>query len=273
LNTRAITSLQNARVKSAIKLRTARDRTEQGRIVIDGVRELYRAVSAGVELIEVFMCPDMCGEDARDLATTISSRAVRVLTVTPAVFQKLAFGKRAEGLVAIARTPYTSLEDIDLRDERLVAILEGIEKPGNVGAVLRSADAVGIDALVVADGRTDLYNPNTIRASLGAVFTVPICTATSEQTLSWLRRHGVRIFAARVDGAVCYTDVSFRGPCAVVLGSESDGLSDLWRAGDVTAVSLPMLGAVDSLNVSTTAAVLFYEALRQRSAGTREAAE
>lgn len=273
MNTPTITSLQNPRVKNAVRLRSARGRAEQGRIVVDGVREISRAVSAGVELIEVYVCPDACGEDARELATAVASRSVKILTVTPAVFEKLAFGKRAEGLVAIARTPDTSLEDIDLRVERPIAVLEGVEKPGNVGAVLRSADAAGVNALVVADGRTDLYNPNAIRASLGAIFSLPVCSATSEQTLSWLRGHGVPIFAACVIGASCYTDVSFRGPCAIVLGSETKGLSHLWRADDITAVSLPMLGSVDSLNVSTAAAVLFYEAVRQRRAQLPEEIE
>jgi len=273
VNTLTITSLQNPRVKSAVKLRTGRGRAEQDRIVVDGVREISRALSAGVELIEAFVCPEACGKEARDLVTALSSRAVKMLTITPAVFEKLAFGKRAEGLVAIAQTPHTSLDDIDLRDEPLVAVLEDVEKPGNVGAVLRSADAAGVSALVVADGRTDLYNPNAIRASLGAIFSLPVCAAASVQTLTWLRRHGMRIFATRVDGTTCYTDVSFRGPCAIVLGNETEGLSDLWRADDITALSLPMLGAVDSLNVSTTAAVLFYEALRQRSSRTPDGAE
>jgi TrmH family RNA methyltransferase len=144
-------------------------------------------------------------------------------------------------------------------------VLEGIQKPGNVGAVLRSADAAGVHALIVADGGTDLYNPNAIRASLGTIFTVPVCSATTSDTLAWLRRHGVPMFAAQVDAERLYTEVDFRGPSAIVLGSEASGLSEAWFGTEATAIKLPMLGAADSLNVSAAAAVLFYEALRQRS--------
>jgi TrmH family RNA methyltransferase len=147
----------------------------------------------------------------------------------------------------------------------LIAVLEGVEKPGNVGAVLRSADAAGVSAVILADGRTDLYNPNAIRASSGTIFSMPVCEATSSDVLAWLRERGFRIAAARVDGSVPYTKVDYRGPTAIVLGSEATGLSPIWSGNDIQAVRLPMLGAADSLNVSVTAAVLFYEALRQRT--------
>lgn len=263
--TATITSLQNLRIKNAVKLRTRRGRKKQGRIVIDGVREISRAADSGVELMEVFVCPEVCGEDGRRVATEISGRGIEVTTVSRTVFQGIAFGSRAEGIVAVARRPIRPLEEIQLADDALVAVLEGVEKPGNVGAVLRSADAAGVGALVIVDGGTDLYNPNVIRASLGAIFTLPVSPATREETLAWLRQESIPIFATRVDGAIGYTDVSYRGRCAVVLGSEAEGLSDTWRGDGITAISLPMLGTVDSLNVSTTAAVLFYEALRQRA--------
>ncbi len=261
-----ITSVQNPRVKKAATLRTRRGRKKQGRIIIDGVREVSRAAESGVELVEVFVCPEVYGDDGRELAARVSDQAVDVLTVSPTVFQKLAFGSRVEGIVAVAQRPQQSLEDVPVAEDVLVAVLDGVEKPGNVGAVLRSADATGVGALVVADGGIDLYNPNVIRASLGAIFTLPVCAAGRDETLAWLRQHDMRIFATRVDGAIGYTEVSYRGRCAIVLGSEAEGLSDVWDADDITAVSLPMLGTVDSLNVSTTAAVLFYEALRQRAA-------
>jgi TrmH family RNA methyltransferase len=143
--------------------------------------------------------------------------------------------------------------------------LEGVEKPGNLGAVLRSADAVGVSALILADSRVDLYNPNAIRASLGTIFTVPVCEASSSEVLNWLRENKLKIFAARVDGSVPYTQVDYRGPTAYVLGAEATGLTPAWTAPDITAIHLPMHGIADSLNLSATAAVLFYEALRQRS--------
>jgi len=180
----------------------------------------------------------------------------------------LAFGGRSEGVVAVALTPRHTLDELKLPDVPLVCVLEGVEKPGNVGAVLRSADGAGLDAVVVADPRTDLYNPNTIRASLGTVFTMPLVAAGTLETLDWLRRHNLAVIAARVDGAVPYTEVDFRGPAAIVLGSEAEGLSSAWSGDEITAVRLPMLGAADSLNVSATAAILFYEARRQRESGS-----
>ena len=184
--------------------------------------------------------------------------------MTPEVCEKLAFGDRAEGVVGVATTPRKLLSEITLPERPLIAVLEGVEKPGNLGAVLRSADGAGIAALVVADGRTDLYNPAAIRASLGTIFSMPVCEATGQETLAWLRTCGLTIVASRTDGEVPYTEVDYSAGAAIVLGGETEGLSDVWSGSDVTAIRLPMLGAADSLNVSATAAVIFYEALRQR---------
>jgi TrmH family RNA methyltransferase len=180
--------------------------------------------------------------------------------------EKLAFGQRVEGVVAVARPPQRTVADLPLTGDALIAVVEGVEKPGNLGAVVRTADAAGVAAVLVADGGTDLYNPNAIRASLGAIFTVPVCSATTADALAWLRASGFRVLAARVDGAVDYSAADFRGRVAIALGSEAHGLSETWRGADMTAVRLPLLGSVDSLNLSATAAVLFYEALRQRGA-------
>jgi len=263
--TAPITSPQNPRVKAAVRLRDRRHREKQGRIRIDGARELHRAIRAGVTPIEVFVCESLCTDDEgrRALASVAACRA-EVIPVSEPVFAKLAFGDRADGLLGVAPVPTTTLADCTLPENPLVAVLEGIEKPGNVGAVVRSADAAGVAALVVADGRTDLFNPNAIRASLGTIFTLPVRTATAAATREWLRERGLTIYAARVDGSVEYTDADFRGPAALVLGSEAEGLTGVWRDDDVVPIRLPMLGAADSLNVSAAAAVLFYEALRQR---------
>lgn len=261
-----ITSAQNPRVKLAARLRDGRQRQRQGRIVIDGARELIRAIQSGLPLIEAFACRELChSDDSRQALALLRSTDAELLWVTPIVFAKLAYGERSDGVVAIGPTPQRALDDLVLPDRPLVAVLEGVEKPGNVGAVLRSADGAGLSALIVADGRTDLFNPNAIRASLGTIFTVPVCEATSAETLAWLRRHGLRIFAARVDASLDYSAADFHGPAAIVLGSEAAGLSAAWQSADVTAIKIPMRGAADSLNVSATAAVLFYEALRQRT--------
>lgn len=262
-----ITSLHNPRIKQALKLRDRKGRTAQGRIIIDGAREIARAIQAGVALDEVFICEDLCHTaEAEDLLATLPSSSAQPFRTTPEVFAKLAYGERGEGIIATAATPERSLDELVLPDLPLVAVLERVEKPGNVGAVLRTADAAGVSALIVADGGTDLYNPNAIRASLGAIFTVPVCAASTPRTLQWLRERSLPIYAARVDGATLYPACNFASAAAIVLGSEAEGLSDAWHGDDIHAVALPMLGVVDSLNVSATAAVLFYEAWRQRQA-------
>jgi RNA methyltransferase, TrmH family len=266
-----ITSTKNLRVREAVRLRDRRHREKQGRILIDGVRELARAIDAGVCLLEVFACADLCRDDeARRLLAALPETDCDILPVAEVVFQKLAFGQRAEGVLGVAELPRPTLASLTLgAGAPLVAVLEGIEKPGNLGAVLRTADAAGVSAVIAADPRTDLYNPNAIRASLGTIFTLPICAATSADAIAWLRERGFAILAARVDGSVPYAAADYRGPTAIVLGSEAAGLTSAWTGPGIRAVHLPMLGAADSLNVSVTAAVLFYEALRQRQAGTQ----
>lgn len=262
-----ITSVHNPRVKEAARLRDRRDRQRQGRLLIDGVRELRRALDASVELVELFFCPERCGGDEAYAilaqAGQLGERAPTVYTVTPAVLEKLVYGERAEGLLGVARLPQRTLHDIPLPRSGLVLVLEQVEKPGNVGAVLRTADAVGAAAVIVCGG-TDLFNPNVIRASLGTIFTVPVCSADSVSTKAWLLQSNARLFTARVDGAVDYTTVDLTGLVALVFGAESQGLSELWRGPQVTPIRLPMLGRADSLNVSVAAAVMSYESLRQR---------
>jgi RNA methyltransferase, TrmH family len=273
-----ITSLQNPRVKDAVRLRDRRHREKQGRILIDGARELSRAIRGGVKLIEAFICEPLCqGDDAHRLLDTLPQCGGEVWQVSEPVFERLAFGQRAEGVLGVAEMPKPTLADLSIgwggsstvtpttrSTSPLLAVIEGVEKPGNVGAVLRTADAAGLSGVIVADGRTDLYNPNAIRASLGTIFTMPVCEAESRDMLAWLRERDFAIVAARVDGSAPYTEVDYHGPTAIILGSEAAGLSPIWTGDDVRTVHLPMLGAADSLNVSVTAAVLFYEALRQR---------
>jgi TrmH family RNA methyltransferase len=265
-----ITSVQNPRVKAAVRLRDRKERDEQGRIIIDGVREMSRALGSGVDVVELFYAPELCREQEHErLLERAEQAGVELLAVTPQVMEKLAFGDRVEGVVAVARRPQRTLADLKITSDSLVAIVEGVEKPGNLGAIVRTADAIGMAALIVADGRMDLYNPNAIRASLGAVFAVPVCSASTESVLAWLRQNAFRLIAARVDGSMEYTQADFRGPVAIALGSEAYGLSQPWRADDILGVRLPMVGSVDSLNLSATAAVLFYEALRQRRGTSR----
>ena len=188
----------------------------------------------------------------------------RLVLVSEGAFARLAFGDRAEGVVGVALRPGLDLADLTLPADPLLAVIEAVEKPGNVGAILRSADGAGLDALVAAEPRTDLFNPNAIRASLGTIFSVPLAAAPTVEVLAWLRANRVRPVVARVDGTSVHTETDLRGPLAIVLGSEAAGLSEVWSGPDVLAVRLPMLGSADSLNVAAAAAILFYEARRQR---------
>jgi TrmH family RNA methyltransferase len=265
-----LTSLANPRIKAAAALRERRDRDRTGLTLIDGARELRRALDAGTVVEEVFICePLLAGPDARAVLDRLVADATPVVPVSEPVLARLAFGDRAEGVVAVVRVPSLDLEALVVPADPLVVVLEGVEKPGNVGAVLRSADGAGADALIAADARTDLFNPNTIRASAGTVFTVPLAAASSDAVLTWLRGRALRIVTARVDAERHYTETDLTGSLAIVLGAETEGLSDTWAGPGFEAVRLPMLGVADSLNVSVTAAVLLYEARRQRGLPAR----
>lgn len=262
--TELITSRQNSRVKEAVKLRGARQRTKQGRFVIDGVREIERALAAGINCLEAFVCPSV---GSTSLTSTLEKLPEKTFTaeVTAEVWEKLSFGERTDGIVIVAETPERKLEQLRLPEHPILAVLEGLEKPGNVGAILRSADGAGVDAVIVADPQTDLFNPNTIRASVGTVFNANICTASSEETLALLQEKQIPVVATLPDAEKLYSEVDYRQGAAIVLGSEAEGLSPIWQQAEIIKVKLPMQGIADSLNVSTTAAVLFYEALRAKS--------
>lgn len=268
-----ITSTANPAVRAAADLRHRRGRDETGLTLVDGARELRRALEAGFELREAFVCPELLTTDnARAVLSLLQHRGVTLRTVAPVVYSKVAFGDRSDGIVGVLAIPPSDLSALAQRlaqrvaHRALLAVVEAVEKPGNLGAILRSADGAGVDGLIAADPQTDLFNPNAIRASVGTIFAVPLAAAATADTVAWLRERALTIVAARVEGGLPYTGVDMTGPTVIVLGSESAGLSDAWRGPDVVAVRLPMRGAADSLNVSTAAAVLFYEARRQRDA-------
>jgi TrmH family RNA methyltransferase len=267
-----LASPSNPRIKAAVRLRDRREREASGLTLVDGARELRRALESGVDVEEAFVCePLLAGEDARAALDALRSRGVTVTTTTEAAFAKLAFGDRAEGLVAVVRAPWWALDDLRPPADPLILVIEGVEKPGNLGAILRTADGAGVDTVIAASPRTDLANPNAIRASAGTIFAVPLAAAPTHEVVPWLRERSVRIVAARVDGARAYTDVNLTGPVAIVVGSEAKGLTDAWHGRDIETVHLPMLGIADSLNVSVSAAILVYEARRQRGGHTTEA--
>ena len=262
-----ITSRSNPRILDAVRLRDRRERERTGRTLIDGARELTTAISAGT-VIEAVYALDEDASIPVGVSTILEAvrlKGIELVTVAPAVLERLAFGDRLDGVVAVARVPDVGLEHLSVSDPALVVVIEGLEKPGNLGAILRTADAVGA-SVIAADPRTDLFNPNAIRASLGTIFTVPIASASTSDTLAWLRERQIPIVAARVDATQPYWSADLRSSVAIALGSETHGLSDAWSGEGVSAVRLPMSGIADSLNVATTAAVLLYEATRQREA-------
>ena len=263
-----ISSTQNQRVKDAARLREKRGRQTQSRFIIDGGREILRAINSGWEIEELFVCPDWCERDDRqEFLQQLGEISQRIDDSTD-VMEKLSFGQRQEGMVATARyKPIPSVTDL-ASSSTLVAVLEGIEKPGNLGALMRSADATGVDAIILADAHTDIFNPNAIRASAGTVFSVPIYSGTSTDVLDELEKRNFQILATHVTATVTYTDADLTKPTAIALGTEATGLSDHWIDDRVESIKLPMNGIADSLNVSATATVLFYEALRQRRCST-----
>jgi TrmH family RNA methyltransferase len=261
-----IESPANPRVRAAAGLRERRQREATGLTLVDGGREARRAIEAGVEVETAFVCQDLLATDDARAAINALARAQgrrELVPVTRRAFEKLAYGDRADGIVLVVRPRVQSLTELELPEQPLVVVTEDVEKPGNVGAILRSADGAGADA-VVAVGGTDLFNPNVIRASVGTVFSVPVAAAPAIEVAAWLQAHGIRTVATRVDATLLHVDADLRGPLALVLGSEAMGLSTDWSGEDVESVRLPMEGVADSLNVSAAAAILLYEAWRQR---------
>jgi TrmH family RNA methyltransferase len=267
----SLTSPSNPRVKAVVRLRDRAERERTGQTVVDGAREAGRAIAGQAELVEAFVCePLATGEEARATLAALAAAGFDWTSVSEVVLQKLAFGSRSDGIVAVVQPRRLSLADLVLPHDPLVAVVEGIEKPGNLGAIVRSADGAGFHAVIAADAGTDPYNPNVIRASLGTIFALPVVAADTAEVLAWLRDRGLRAVAARVDATTEYTNADLAGPLAIVLGSEAGGLTPRWSGAEIQAVRLPMLGSGDSLNVSAAAAVLFYEAVRQRGlAGSR----
>ena len=242
-----------------MKLREGKHRRRSGKFLIDGKRELDRALQAGIQVLELFTVHPF----------TVHEN-VRVQQVTGSVMEKISFGDRNEGIIAVAEEPAQSFEIFEAKIRAkhcpLLVVLEGSEKPGNLGAVFRSADAAGIDGVMIADSLVDPFHSNSIRSSMGTVFSTPMVCASSSAVCQWLKEQKFQIAAAWChESAMPYTSLDFRCPTAIVLGGEAEGLTDLWRSDGVTSITVPMLGIADSLNVSVTAGILFYEVLRQRS--------
>ena len=254
-----ISSLQNQKVKQLVLLQQkSSERRQSDLFVVEGLRELRHCVSKGYEIESLFFCPQLLTEQIDDL------RAEQIYEVTPQVYEKIAYRGSTEGVMAVMRMKHLRLEDLQLREQPLIVVLESVEKPGNLGAVLRSADAAGADAVVVCDPLTDLYNPNLIRASIGALFTVPTVATDSATCIQFLKQRGIRILTAQLQDSELYYDTDMRCGTAIVMGTEATGLTNQWREAADAHIRIPMCGRLDSLNVSVSAAILLFEAVRQR---------
>jgi RNA methyltransferase, TrmH family len=254
-----ITSLQNPRVKYIVKLRDdKRQRKADGLMLVEGANEIRLALSAGYQPQTVFSAPELA-------AGQIDIPDAETFTVSRAVFEKISYRENPDGWLAVFPIPSTSLEDLTSSDTPLVIIAESIEKPGNLGAILRTADAGGVDAVLVCDPRVDVWNPNVVRASRGALFSVPTVECENASALEWLKTRKIRVLAATPSADVIYSDVNLREPAAVAVGTEDEGLTEFWMSNADVRVRIPMQGQVNSLNVSVSTALIIYEAVRQRS--------
>jgi TrmH family RNA methyltransferase len=260
-----IASTQNPRIKSVLKLnkRTARD--EQGLLLVEGYRELKRALDNGWKPRELFFCRDLfLGSNEDELIRRSAEAGASLLECSEPVLRKISYRDRPEGLVAVGPQVRYALSDLTFRETPFLVVAEAIEKPGNLGTILRSADAAGADGLIVCDRCTDISNPNVVRASIGTLFTVKVIEASTDEALPWLRRQGIRVVSATPHAECLYTDVDMTGPVAVVVGSEQYGLSTRWMNEADIKVRIPMFGQADSLNVASATTLLLYEVVRQR---------
>lgn len=261
-----ITSMQNPNIKRLLALQQkSSERKRSGLFVVEGRRELQHCVEAGLVVDTVFWCEEIEPDMPVSVGNRISKiQGARLLRVSREVYEKIAYRGSTEGIMAWVCARKRMLDDVALPDNPLIVVLESVEKPGNLGAVLRSADAAAVTAVIVCDPLTDLYNPNLIRSSVGASFTVPVVSCTSKECISWLKEHNIQILTAQLQDSKPYYDTDMKRPTAIVMGTESTGLTDLWRESADAHINIPMLGRIDSLNVSVSAAILMFEAVRQR---------
>jgi TrmH family RNA methyltransferase len=259
-----ITSIKNPRIKELLDLQSKpAARRKHKLFIVEGRKEIFRAAGAGYRLVSLWYCPDI-GEGAYLDEILVAFQPGELIEVTPAVYAKIAYRGSTEGLVAVASTRELHLDNIRLGPNPLILVAEAIEKPGNLGALLRSADAAGVDAVLVGDPLVDLYNPNVVRSSIGTLFTSQVVADSTGNIIAWLREKGICIYATALSASVCYDEVDYTIPCALVMGTEATGLTPAWLEASDKNIIIPMRGNADSLNVSVTAAIVLFEACRQR---------
>lgn len=260
-----LSSTQNPKIKKLLALQQKSSlRRETGLFVVEGRREIQQCIDADYEIDTLYVR----AKETEMVAPPDLPAGINTCFVSPHVYERIAYRESTEGVIAVVRTRNRSLDELSFKDNPLLMVLERVEKPGNLGAIMRSADAAGADAVIVCDPLTDLFNPNLIRASLGAVFSVPCVVCSSEECIRYLKDHHIRILTAQLQDSSLYYDTDMTGPTAIVMGTESTGLTTSWREAADAHIRIPMNGKLDSLNVSVSAAVLLYEAVRQRLTST-----
>ena len=259
-----ITSLQNTAIKNIVKLyKSSKERRDQQLFVIEGARELSLALQSNYIISSVYVCRDMFSKSKYlDVLNSLSENII--FDISPSVFEKIAYRENSDGIVALAVPKQHGLSDIKISANPFIIILESVEKPGNLGAVLRTADAAAVDAVIICDNQTDLYNPNVIRSGVGGLFTVQTAICSSEEALKWLNANKINVYAAELNGAKQYQTIDYTLPSAIVMGTEAEGLTDFWINKAKERIKIPMRGMIDSLNVSVSTAVITFEAMRQR---------
>jgi TrmH family RNA methyltransferase len=259
-----ITSIQNNRIKNIHKLSAkSRERKKQGLFILEGARELSLALTGNYPLDSVYICPELF--EKTDYPEIIYSfPETNLFEVTEAVFQKIAYRESSDGILALAKPHSHSLSELKLPENPFIILLEAVEKPGNLGAILRTADAAGVDAVIICDPLTDIYNPNVIRSSIGCLFTVPIAVCSNQEAWEYLKQKQIKSFAAELTANQRYNDTDFTKPSAIAMGTEADGLTPFWINNADERIKIPMRGVIDSLNVSVSTAIITFEARRQR---------
>ncbi|RLD99778.1 MAG: RNA methyltransferase [Aquificota bacterium] len=268
MKVRVITSPQNPRIKDIVRLRERRYREKKGLFLVEGFKEISMALEGGVELDSLFFCKGFFRGGEGGLLASVEAQGGKLFSLPPRLFEKVSYRENPDGLLAVARQFHRGLDDLVLGASPLLVVTESLEKPGNLGAILRCVDAIGADGLIVCDPVVDLFNPNVVRASRGTLFTVKVAASSPRETIKWLKDKGIEAVITTPHAPLEYTEVDYRRPTAVVVGSESKGLTPLWTEGFSLKVKIPMLGRADSLNVAVAAAVVLYEALRQRREGS-----
>ncbi len=265
-----ITSAQNPKIKETVALmEKSKERRAQKLFVVEGLREIKACIGNGYTLKSIFFNNSIITPEQIEnlFPVNYNLSTLQLFSLSPNAYAKIAYRENTEGVVAVVEEKHLSLQDIVFGkkwEQPLVLVVERVEKPGNLGALLRSADACGIDAVLVCDPLTDLYNPNLIRSSLGGIFTNQVVACSNEEALEWLRKNNINIFTAQLQDSQWYYNTDMVSPTAIVMGTESTGLTNFWREASNAKIKIPMLGELDSLNVSVSAAVLCYEAVRQR---------